>query len=146
MNENHEQSKKHIAGYENKTILIVEDEETYRKFTTKVIEKYLMCNVSSCSNPKEAFEYLNHTIPDLIIMDLQMPFMDGLTAMKYIRASDRTTNVPVIICSALGFESIIKTMNQYRVSDFIVKPIEPQTLIKKILNSLNEPSKSIGSS
>jgi CheY-like chemotaxis protein len=126
------------SDYVNKSILLVEDEETYRRFMAKIIEKYIKCNVKSCANPKEAFDYLNTEIPDLIIMDLQMPFMDGLTALKYIRASESTANIPVIICSALGFESIIKTMSQYNVADFIVKPTDANVIVKKIIKALND--------
>lgn len=127
-----EQSENTIEVFEDKTIMLVEDEEPYRKYMAKVIEKYIKCKVIQCPNPKIAFEHLSTVIPDLIIMDLQMPMMDGLTAVKHIRASERTAKIPVIICSALGFESIIKTMGQYKVYDFIVKPAEPQIIIKKV--------------
>jgi CheY-like chemotaxis protein len=131
-----ENVKNLLSGFGDKTILLVEDEETYLKFTAKVIEKYLHSTVISCTNPKEAFEYLNNAIPDLIIMDLQMPVMDGLTALKYIRASERTAKIPVIICSALGFESILKTMSQLGVSEFIVKPADASVIVKKITKVL----------
>jgi CheY-like chemotaxis protein len=127
-----------IENLQNKTVLVVDDEETYRKFTSKILEKYLKCKVVSCSNPKEAFEYLNHNIPDLIIMDLQMPVMDGLTAVKYIRAAERTAKIPVVVCSALGFETVIKTLAQYNVTNFIVKPADAQTIISKIVKMFND--------
>lgn len=127
-----------VVSFENKTVLIVEDEDSYRKFTSKILEKYLKCKIVACSNPKEAFEYLNNNIPDAIIMDLQMPVMDGLTAVKYIRAAERTSKIPIVVCSALGFESIIKTMAQYNVFDFILKPADAQTIIKKISKILKE--------
>ncbi len=127
-----------FENLENKTVLVVDDEESYRKFISKILEKYLKCNVVTSSNPKEAFEYLNHNVPDVIIMDLQMPVMDGLTAVKYIRAAERTAKVPIIICSALGFESVIKTMAQLNVNDFIVKPADSQILIKKISKILKD--------
>lgn len=127
-----------LENFENKTVLVVDDEESYRKYISKILEKYLNCNVVTSSNPKEAFEYLNHSVPDAIIMDLQMPVMDGLTAVKYIRAAERTAKVPIIICSALGFESVIKTMAQLNVNDFIVKPADAQILIKKISKILKD--------
>ncbi|MFA7626668.1 MAG: response regulator [Candidatus Kapaibacterium sp.] len=130
-----EKKSNFIPGYEDRKVLIVEDEDPYRRFLTKLIEKYLHAEVGAVPNPKEAFDYLNHTIPDLIIMDLQMPFMDGMTALKYIRANEKTANIPVIICSALGFESVIKSMNLYNVSDFILKPADAQLVIKKIIKS-----------
>ncbi|GAB1371576.1 hypothetical protein MASR1M45_16380 [Candidatus Kapaibacterium sp.] len=130
-------NKAELPSLSDKTILLVDDEESIRKFTSKVLEKYLNANVVACSNPKEAFDYLNTNIPDLVIMDLQMPMMDGLTALKYIRNSEKTFDLPVIICSALGFESVLMTTAKLGVSDFIVKPADVNTLIKKVLKALN---------
>lgn len=128
--------------FSNKTVLLVEDEEPYRRFLSKIIEKYLKSNVYSCTNPKEAFEYLQNNSPNLIIMDLQMPFMDGLTALKYIRASEKTSKIPVIICSSLGFESIIKTMSIYNVAEFILKPGDAQVILKKIAKVFKDSEQS----
>ncbi|MBX3042982.1 MAG: response regulator [Candidatus Kapabacteria bacterium] len=129
-----------IPGFEHVTIMIVEDEEPFRKLISKIVEKYLGASVIECPNPKVAFEQLSKKIPDLIIMDLQMPVMDGLTAVKYIRAAERTSKIPIIICSALGFESVLKSMTLYNVADFIVKPADAQVIIKKIIHVLNQNS------
>jgi CheY-like chemotaxis protein len=132
------ESQKEMMNLSDKTILIVDDEEAYRKFLTKVIEKFLKATVVQARNPKEAFEYLADNIPDLILLDLQMPLMDGQTALRYIRESERTVYIPVIVCSALGFESVISNLAKQKVSDFILKPCDASTIIKKVYRILSQ--------
>ena len=120
----------------SKTVLIVDDEEPYRKFLAKIIEKFLKSKVLQAKNPKEAFEILAHTIPDLILLDLQMPLMDGQTALKYIRSNEKTAGIPVLICSALGFESVITSLAKQGISGFIIKPCDANTVLSKIYQIL----------
>jgi len=128
-------------NFSNKTILIVDDEEAYQKFLAKIIEKFLKAKVISANNPAEMFEIIENMNPDLIILDLQMPVMDGQTALRHISSNEKTENIPVVICSALGFESVIVNLAKLKISGFIIKPFEASTVLKKIYNVLIETSK-----
>ncbi|MFP4529648.1 MAG: response regulator, partial [Candidatus Kapaibacterium sp.] len=58
--------------FPNHTILLVDDEEGYRKFMRAVLEKGLKVRIDEAANPKQAFEYLEENLPSLIILDMQM--------------------------------------------------------------------------
>ncbi|MBE2188463.1 MAG: response regulator [Desulfobulbaceae bacterium] len=118
------------------TVLIVDDDETFRKFLEKIIGKFLKAKVVQASNPKDAFEIMEKSVPDLMILDLQMPVMDGMTALHYIRTNDSTSDIPVIICTALGFESLIVRLSHQKISAFIVKPVTFEIVLEKIYNVL----------
>lgn len=124
--------------FSNKTILIVDDEEAYRKFLTKIIEKFLKAKVYSTNNPGDMFAILEKEKIDLIILDLQMPVMDGQTALRHIRSNKKTENIPVLICSALGFETVVKNIAKLGINGFIIKPFEAPTVLNKIYNVLKE--------
>jgi len=124
--------------FSDKTILIVDDEEAYRKFLTKIIEKFLKAKVLSTNNPGDMFAILEKEKIDLIILDLQMPVMDGQTALRHIRTNTKTEKIPVLICSALGFETVVKNIVKLGINGFIIKPFEAPTVLNKIYNVLKE--------
>jgi CheY-like chemotaxis protein len=126
----------HDIDFSKLTVLLVDDDETFRKFLEKVISKFLKAKTVQASNPKDAFEIMEKSVPDLIILDLQMPVMDGMTALHYIRTNDSTSDIPVIICTALGFESLIVRLSHQKIASFIVKPVTFEIVLEKIYNVL----------
>lgn len=120
-------------------ILIVDDEDVYRKFIAAIVEKNFMMKPVLCKNPKEAFDYMkNVKVPDLVILDMQMPIMDGLSALKFIRSGAKTKDVNVIINTALGTDSLLIELFKLGISDYILKPAETKIVTSKILNVLKK--------
>ncbi len=124
--------------FSGQVVMIVDDEEPYRKFISKVVEKYLKAKIVTASNPKEAFELLNEVQPILIFMDMQMPIMDGQTALRYIRANAKTADIPVIICTALSNATLLFNLAKLGISDYIVKPSDPRTIIEKAFKAITK--------
>lgn len=118
------------------TVLIVEDEEPFRKFLVKVIEKQVGASVAEAQNPKDAFQYLRLNKPDLIMLDMQMPMMDGHTTLRYIRSNNQTSSIPVIVCSALSYVSLFAELAKLKISDYIVKPSDTRTISDKVKKAL----------
>lgn len=119
-----------------KTILLVEDEPSIQKLLYFVLSKEF--NIHVASNGYEAFVWLeNRQIPDLIIMDWVMPFMDGKSFLKCIKVSGLYSEIPVIILSAS--ENIIEELNQlpYSVNKCLHKPFDPIVLKETIGNIIN---------
>lgn len=86
-----------------RTILVVDDFADARDFMKLIIESYGY-NVLEAADGLEAIESLRDQFPDLILMDIAMPRMDGLTATKNIRTIKRGTRVPIIAVTAHGKE------------------------------------------
>ena len=75
--------------------------------------------------------------PDLVMMDITMPNMDGLDALKAIRAKDGNANV--VMCSAMGQESMVMDAVRSGAKDFIVKPFKADRVLKTVNTILGNP-------
>jgi two-component system chemotaxis response regulator CheY len=117
------------------SILIVDDLAFIKIVLRDILLKSGFRVAGEASNGDEAIKLYQETRPDAVLMDITMPGMDGLTALKRIREID--PEAKVIICSALGQQRLIMQAIQLGAKDFIVKPFQQQrivTALKKVLN------------
>ncbi len=116
-------------------ILLVEDKVVNQKVITMMLEA-MGCSITMVSNGKEAIDYLtDKTIlqaPDIILMDIQMPVMDGITATKFIRRNIPGNHV-IIGLSANVFSTDVEGYLQSGLDDYIIKPATSEDLYKKLL-------------
>ena len=127
-------SEKHLPAnsdpWEHKSILIVDDVEHYHVYI-----KLLMSGASeiiSANNGKEAIAAVKRSHPDLILMDLRMPFMNGFEAIKKIKSNPATQNIPIIAVSAQVTDEDKDRAIQVGANGFISKPIDIDSLKKEI--------------
>ena len=118
-----------------KKILIVDDSNT-----NVILLEAILGNrgyeIIKTSSVREAIPYLEHSLPDLILLDLLMPKVSGYKFLEDIRKNKHTKNVPVMIVTAVNEkESKIKTQN-LGIIDYIEKPINIQELITKVEKAL----------
>lgn len=126
----------------NLRILLAEDELINRKVATKLLEK-LSHKVIIATNGEEVIQQLKNNTIDLILMDIEMPKMDGLTATENIRAGgagDENCNIPIIAMTAHAITEFKEKCFIVGMNDFITKPINFDEL-NKILNSYQSLSK-----
>jgi CheY-like chemotaxis protein len=114
-----------------KKILIVEDYPDIRSFMKFLIESYGY-QVLEAENGEEAVETVKTDKPDLILMDMAMPVMNGLTATKMIRDFDEAANLPIIAVTSYG-ESYYKQAIEAGCDDLINKPLD-FTVLGSLLN------------
>ncbi|NOY89020.1 MAG: response regulator [FCB group bacterium] len=124
-------------------ILLVDDEP----ITIKVVTKLLNNNnydVIQANNGKSAIAELNkNSFIDMIISDIVMPEMDGFQLLKYIKSKDNLNKIPVLITSSSDDkDSVIKCI-QLGAKDYMLKPLNPQLLLKKIDKILKKVPKSV---
>lgn len=115
-------------------ILVVEDNKAFRIMIKKTLER-AGHKVITAKNGKEGLNSLENQIPDLIISDIVMPEMDGLTFLKEVRKA-----YPLIPFTLLTIKSDLKDYSKgYNLgaTDYITKPFEMKTLIKKVQKRLN---------
>ena len=115
------------------TIMVVDDSLTVRKVTCRLLERE-GCDVLIAKNGKEAIEILQDSIPDVMLIDLEMPKMNGFELIKWARANPKTAHIPMIIISSRTAEKHRKIAKDLGVNIFLGKPYKEDEL----LNHLSE--------
>jgi CheY-like chemotaxis protein len=109
------------------TILIVDDNPTNLKLAADVLE----CEghtVARARDAEEAQQVLKHTQPDLILMDIQMPGMDGLTLTRLLKANPSYQHIPVVALTAFAMKGDEDKAREAGCHSYITKPIETRKL------------------
>lgn len=113
-----------------KNILIVDDAAFMRMMIKDILTKNGYTIAAEAENGKIAIEKYNETKPDLVLMDITMPEMDGIQALKGIRMID--PNAAVIMCSAMGQQAMVIEAIQSGAKDFIVKPFQAERVLEAV--------------
>ena len=121
----------------SKKILLVDDAAFMRKMIKETLSKNGYTELFEAVDGADAVEKFSEIGPDLVIMDITMPNMDGLEALKAIRAKDGNANV--VMCSAMGQESMVMDAVRSGAKDFIVKPFKPDRVLKTVTSILGAP-------
>jgi two-component system chemotaxis response regulator CheY len=116
---------------------LVDDAAFMRKVIKDTLSKNGYTELYEAVDGADAVEKYGEISPDLVIMDITMPNMDGLEALKAIRAKDPNANV--VMCSAMGQESMVMDAVRSGAKDFIVKPFKPDRILKTVTSVLGEP-------
>lgn len=111
-------------------ILVVDDAAFMRMMVKDALSKGGYTDLVEAVDGADAVEKYNSYHPDLVIMDITMPNVDGLEALKQIKESDANANV--IMCSAMGQESMVLEALKYGAKDFIVKPFKQDRIIEAV--------------
>jgi CheY-like chemotaxis protein/signal transduction histidine kinase/streptogramin lyase len=115
-------------------ILLVEDNEDSQKLAEKILEK-AGYRVDVRGNGQAAVEAVREIYYDLILMDVQMPVMDGFTATREIRARERKNGqerIPIIALTAHALQGYREKCLQHGMDDYISKPLRKKTLLEKV--------------
>ncbi|MBB6462583.1 hybrid sensor histidine kinase/response regulator transcription factor [Flammeovirga kamogawensis] len=118
----------------DKHILIVEDNDDIRKYLKLILETNY--KIKEARNGIEGLEKINEEIPDIIITDLMMPEMDGITFSKEVKSNPIASHVPIIMLTAKDDEDTKLTALEEKVTDFLSKPFNHNELLLKIKNTL----------
>lgn len=120
-----------VATERKATLLIAEDNESNYIYIKAILKEY---NLLHAWNGQEAVELYKRYHPDIILMDLKMPIMDGYQATKEIRKDN--TVIPIIAVTAFAFAEDEQRVKQSGFNDYVSKPIKPNDLKKRIINFL----------
>ena len=118
-----------------KNILIVDDAAFMRMMVKDILVKNGFIVVGEAQDGMEAVEKYKELSPDLVTMDITMPEMDGITALKQIK--EINPGAKVIMCSAMGQQAMVIDAIQAGAKDFIVKPFQAERVIEAIQKALD---------
>ena len=121
----------------SKKILLVDDAAFMRKVIKDTLSKAGYTELFEAVDGADAVAKFEEIQPDLVIMDITMPNMDGLEALQAIRGKNPNANV--VMCSAMGQESMVMDAVRFGAKDFIVKPFKSDRVIKTVTSILGNP-------
>lgn len=113
-------------------ILVVEDEEEIRSYLkSELSDEY---KVETCNNGKEAYDFILRTLPDLVISDIMMPEMDGLTLCRKLKQNTTVNHVPIVLLTAKSKPEDTLEGMEIGADAYIVKPFNTELLKSTIAN------------
>lgn len=119
----------------NYKILVVDDVPVNNLLVEKMLARYKF-NMRTACNGKECMQAVENEKPNLILLDLMMPVMDGFQVLKEIKGNPELADIKVVVLSALNTnEDIVKAYNM-GANDFITKPIILEKLVDSVSNQL----------
>ena len=113
-----------------KNILVCDDAAFMRMMIKDILSKNGYNIVGEAENGAKAVEKYAETKPDLVLMEITMPEMDGIQALKKIKESD--PGAKIIMCSAMGQQAMVIESIQSGAKDFIVKPFQPDRVLEAV--------------
>ena len=114
-----------------KKILVVDDSPTERHFLTELLTKNGY-QVITAESGEESIEKAKSESPDLVLMDVVMPGLNGFQATRTLTRDDATKHIPVIVCTSKGQETDKMWGLRQGAQDYLVKPVNSEELLSKI--------------
>ena len=115
----------------NEKIVVVDDEENIQELVKYNLERNGY-DVSCIGTGEEALEEVRSFRPDLILLDLMLPGIDGFEVCRALKGDSKTEHIPIIMLTAKGEESDVVTGLELGAEDYIVKPFSPKVLLARV--------------
>jgi CheY-like chemotaxis protein len=140
MTRNHLKDHSHEAEQTSrpKKILLVDDSSTSRMAARMLFAHHDSYELTSACDGKEGVERAIAELPDLILMDIEMPRMNGIEACKLLKQHKATKNIPVVLLTMRGEDPFVQQGYASGCSDFLVKPVNEQKLASVVKAHLGQ--------
>jgi len=117
-------------------VMVVDDSITMRKVTSRVLENHSL-EVVTAKDGLDAAEKLRDVVPDLILLDIEMPRMDGYELLEHVRADARLRHVPVVMITSRAGQKHRKKARDAGANDYLTKPYQEPELVEKVSEMLD---------
>ncbi len=116
-------------------VLVVDDAIFMRKMIAEILIENGMDVVGEADNGSAAIERYKELKPDLVMMDIIMPEMNGIDAVRQIMAHD--SQARIVMCSALGQQALVQEAISVGARDFLIKPFNPSRVVEVVNKVMN---------
>ena len=120
-----------------KKILIADDSRTFRHLEEELLRRRGY-ELLQAENGAQAIQLAVQELPDLVLLDLQMPVMDGAKALAVLKGSDKTSAIPVIMITTVGHDAQRDLMLKAGAAKFLAKPINGSDLLAAVRELIGE--------
>ncbi|MDH5545291.1 MAG: response regulator [Gammaproteobacteria bacterium] len=131
------------SRYEHLTVLVADDMKTMRSIVTAILNSIGITQIVEAKNGVEALAKIKQSPIDLVICDWDMPQLCGIDVLKVARRSADSYSIHFIMLTSNSGQGFIKLAQQYRVDEYVCKPIQAAVLEQKIVNVLERMNKKI---
>jgi CheY-like chemotaxis protein len=115
----------------SKKVLLVEDEDALRRVLKDLLEREGF-TVFEAADGVKALDEIDRAAPDIVVLDLNLPRLDGYGVLSHLRARPATADLPVIVLTAKGDEDSEVRVFEYGASDYLTKPFRPRALSARL--------------
>jgi len=126
-----DQARTPSSGEEERCVLVVDDSVTVRKVTSRLLERQGM-NVMTAKDGVEAVSVLQERKPDIVLLDIEMPRMDGFEVARQVRRDERLSDLPIVMISSRTGEKHRERARELGVNHFLGKPFQENELLEVI--------------
>ena len=123
---------------ENNSVLYIEDNPANLRLVEQILECIPELNVWSAPDPLLGLELAKEHLPDLILLDINLPGMDGYTVLKHLREHAETSEIPVIAISANAMPQDLQKGKEAGFDGYITKPVDVKELLAIVESKLPE--------
>ena len=116
--------------------MVVDDSITIRKVTSRVLENHSL-EVMTAQDGVDAVEKLHDRVPDLMLLDIEMPRMDGYELLQHVRADARLRHVPIVMITSRAGQKHRKKARDAGANDYLTKPYQEPELVEKVSELLD---------
>lgn len=124
-------------------ILYAEDQKDIQIVAKYALESIACFDLKICNNGQEALDAIHEFSPDLLLLDVMMPVMDGLTVLKNIKQQNELNNIPIIFMTAKILPNEVSELMDLGAVGVITKPFDPMTLGDEIRDIYNQAQTSV---
>ena len=122
-----------------KQILVVDDDREWN-FLLKVMMEQAGFKIEQAYNGKDALDKIAQTKPDLLVLDITMPIMDGFEVCKVLREKPETKELPIVILTSYTQPEDILKGKSYQVKRYLLKPCPPELVIQNVRDIFEQTS------
>jgi chemosensory pili system protein ChpA (sensor histidine kinase/response regulator) len=117
-------------------VMVVDDSITMRKVTSRVLDNHSI-EVMTAQDGVDAIEQLHDHVPDLMLLDIEMPRMDGYELLEHVRADSRLRHVPVVMITSRAGQKHRRKARQAGANAYLTKPYQEAELVEKVSEMLD---------
>jgi two-component system phosphate regulon response regulator PhoB len=130
-----------MTGTDGRSIVVIEDEDAIRDVVAYNLER-AGYRVAVAADGRAGLELVRATSPELVLLDLMLPELDGIEVCRALRADPATSAIPVIMLTALGEETDIVDGLEVGADDYVTKPFSPRELVARVNAMLRRSERS----
>jgi CheY-like chemotaxis protein len=114
-----------------KRVLVVDDDETFRLIAKETLQRK-GCSVEEAADGAQALEACRHVRPDLIVVDVMMPGVDGVSLCREIRESGEMKETPILVVTALNDPKVLRDAERFGANATLTKPVDAAVLWDRV--------------